>query len=78
MRKEFEMKNEILTKMIEELKTNEYFVPSKYVGYKYNDVLSVIKALKDNEIVRVTPNNIRLINKSNLNRKLELVKNFYF
>jgi hypothetical protein len=71
------MKNEILTRMIEELETSNYVVPKGYKNYQYNDVLSVIKALKDNEIVKVTPNNIRLINRTNLPKKLEMVKNYY-
>ena len=71
------MKNEILTRMIEELETSNYVVPKGYKNYQYNDVLSVIKALKDNEIVKVTPNHIRLINRTNLSKKLEMVKNYY-
>ena len=71
------MKNEILARMIEELETSNYVVPKGYKNYQYNDVLSVIKALKDNEIVKVTPNNIRLINRTNLPKKLEMVKNYY-
>ena len=71
------MKNEILTRMIEELETSNYVVPKGYKNYQYNDVLSVIKALKDNEIVKVTPNHIRLINRTNLPKKLEMVKNYY-
>ena len=63
--------------MIEELETSNYVVPKGYKNYQYNDVLSVIKALKDNEIVKVTPNNIRLINRTNLPKKLEMVKNYY-
>lgn len=71
------MKNEILTRMIEELETSNYVVPKGYKNYQYNDVLSVIKALKDNEIVKVTPNHIRLINRTNLSKKLEMVKSYY-
>jgi len=71
------MKNEILTRMIEELETSNYVVPKGYKNYQYNDVLSVIKALKDNEIVKVTPNHIRLINRTGLSKKLEMVKNYY-
>ena len=71
------MKNEILTRMIEELETSNYVVPKSYKYYQYHDVLTVIKALKDNEIVKVTPNHIRLINRTNLSKKLEMVKNYY-
>ena len=71
------MKNEILSRMIEELETSNYVVPKGYKNYQYNDVLSVIKALKDNEIVKVTPNHIRLINRTNLSKKLEMVKSYY-
>lgn len=71
------MKNEILTRMIEELETSNCVVPKSYKYYPYHDVLTVIKALKDNDIVKVTPNHIRLINRTNLSKKLEMVKNYY-
>ena len=43
------MKNEILTRMIEELETSNCVVPKSYKYYQYHDVLTVIKALKDND-----------------------------
>lgn len=70
-------KLEILKMIIEDLENNEYVVP-KYMGYQYNDVLSVIKGLKDVGAVKVTPSNIRLVNKTDLNEKLELLKRCYF
>lgn len=70
-------KIEILKMIIEDLKERGQVVPN-YLGYQYNDVLSVIKSLKDNDIVKVTPNHIRLINKTDLTKKLEMVKNYYF
>ena len=71
------MKTEILTRMIEDLETCDYVVPKSYKYYQYHDVLTVIKALKDNEIVKVTPNHIKLINRTNLYKKLEMVKKYY-
>ena len=70
-------KIEILKMIIEDLTERGQVVPN-YRGYQYNDVLSVIKSLKDNDIVKVTPNHIRLINKTDVNKKLEMVKNYYF
>lgn len=71
------VKLEILKMMIEDLERSDYVVP-KYGGYQYNDVLSVIKSLKDNDVVKVTPSHIRLINKTDLPKKLEMVKKYYF
>ena len=74
------MKNtklEILKMVMEDMQSHDYVVP-KYTGYQYNDVLSVIKGLKDLGVVKVTPSNIRLIDKTNLNNNLEILKRCYF
>jgi len=71
------VKLEILKRLVDDLEKNGYVVPN-YTGYRYNDVLAVIKSLKDNDIVKVTPSNIRLINRTNLSKKLEMVRNYYF
>jgi len=71
------VKLEILKRLVDDLEKDGYVVPN-YTGYQYNDVLSVIKSLKDNDIVKVTPSNIRLINRTNLSKKLEMVRNYYF
>ena len=47
-------------------------------GYQYNDVLSVIKGLKDVGAVSVTPRAIKLLNRDTLDEKLELLKRCYF
>ena len=48
-----------------------------YGGYQYNDLLTVIKSLKDVGAVSVTPRAIKLLNRDKLDHKLELVKNYY-
>ena len=70
-------KIKILNIMMEELKEKGQVIPN-YRGYQYNDVLSVIKSLKDNDVVKVTPSHIKLINKTDLPKKLEMVKKYYF
>ena len=47
-------------------------------GYQYNDVLSVIKGLKDVGAVHVTPRAIKLLNRDTLDQKLELLERCYF
>tara|TARA_B000000557_G_scaffold261706_1_gene261141 strand:- start:4643 stop:4867 length:225 start_codon:yes stop_codon:yes gene_type:complete len=47
-------------------------------GYQYNDVLSVIKGLKDVGAVSVTPRAIKLLNRDSLDQKLELLERCYF
>ena len=47
-------------------------------GYQYNDVLSVIKGLKDVGAVSVTPRAIKLLNRDTLDQKLELLERCYF
>tara|TARA_B100001094_G_scaffold271433_1_gene276722 strand:+ start:3852 stop:4076 length:225 start_codon:yes stop_codon:yes gene_type:complete len=47
-------------------------------GYQYNDVLSVIKGLKDVGAVSVTPRAVKLLNRDTLDEKLELLERCYF
>lgn len=70
-------KLEILKMIMEDLQNNNYVVP-KYTGYQYNDVLSVIKGLKDLGVVKVTPSSIRLVDHINLKNNLEILKRCYF
>ena len=71
------IKIEILKIMMDELTEKGKVVPN-YGGYQYNDVLSVIKGLKDVGAVQVTPRAIKLLNRDGLDEKLEMVKNYYF
>ena len=70
-------KIEILKIMIDDLTEKGQVVPN-YGGYQYNDVLSVIKGLKDVGAVHVTPRAIKLLNRDRLDEKVEMVKNYYF
>jgi len=70
-------KIEILKIMMEDLTERGQVVPN-YGGYQYNDILSVIKGLKDVGVVHVTPRAIKLLNKDRLDEKVEMVKNYYF
>ena len=47
-------------------------------GYQYNDVLSVIKGLKEVGAVQVTPRAIKLLNRDTLDEKLEILERCYF
>lgn len=71
------VKIEILKIMIEDLTERGQVVPN-YGGYQYNDILSVIKGLKDVGVVRVTPRAIKLLNQDRLDEKVEMVKKYYF
>lgn len=70
-------KIEILKIMMEDLTEKGQVVPN-YGGYQYNDILSVIKGLKDVGAVHVTPRAIKLLNRDKLDEKVELVKKYYF
>ena len=70
------VKLEILNLLVKDLEKSGNVVPN-YTGYQYNDLLTVIKGLKDVGAVRVTPNCIRLLNRDKLDRKLEIVRNYY-
>ena len=71
------IKIEILKIMIDELTEKGQVVPN-YGGYQYNDLLSVIKGLKDVGAVRVSSRAIKLLNRDKLDEKVELVKKYYF
>jgi|TARA_B100000073_G_scaffold347114_1_gene360398 hypothetical protein len=70
-------KIEILNILLEDLKERGQVVPN-YGGYQYNDLLSVIKGLKDVGAVRVSSRAIKLLNRDKLDEKVELVKKYYF
>ncbi len=70
-------KIEILNILLEDLKEKGQVVPN-YGGYQYNDLLSVIKGLKDVGAVRVSSRAIKLLNRDKLDEKVELVKKYYF
>ena len=70
------VKLEILNLLVKDLEKNGNVVPN-YTGYQYNDLLTVIKGLKDVGAVHVTPNCVRLLNRDKLDRKLEIVRNYY-
>ena len=70
------VKLEILNLLVNDLEKNGNVVPN-YTGYQYNDLLTVIKGLKAVGAVHVTPNCVRLLNRDKLDRKLEIVRNYY-
>lgn len=70
-------KLEILKIIMNDLKDHGQVTPV-VDGYQYNDVLSVIKGLKDVGAVSVTPRAIKLLNRDTLDQKLELLERCYF
>ena len=70
------IKLEILNVLVKDLEDRGLVVPN-YGGYQYNDLLTVIKSLKDVGAVSVTPRAIKLLNRDRLEHKVELVKNYY-
>ena len=70
-------KLEILNIIMNDLKDRGQVKPV-VDGYQYNDVLSVIKGLKDVGAVHVTPRAIKLLNRDTLDEKLELLERCYF
>ena len=70
-------KLEILNIIMNDLKDRGQVTPV-VDGYRYNDVLSVIKGLKDVGAVHVTPRAIKLLNRDTLDQKLELLERCYF
>lgn len=70
-------KLEILNIIMNDLKDRGQVTPV-VDGYQYNDVLSVIKGLKDVGAVSVTPRAIKLLNRDTLDQKLELLERCYF
>ena len=73
------VKLEILKLLVSDLEDRGQVVPNYggYQYYQYNDLLTVIKGLKDVGAVSVTPRAIKLLNKDRLQQKVELVKNYY-
>lgn len=70
------IKLEILSVLVKDLEDRGQVVPN-YGGYQYNDLLTVIKSLKDVGAVSVTPRAIKLLNRDKLESKVEMVKNYY-
>ena len=70
------IKLEILNVLVKDLEDRGQVVPN-YGGCQYNDLLTVIKSLKDVGAVSVTPRAIKLLNRDRLEHKLELVRNYY-
>ena len=71
------IKMEILNIIMSDLKDRGQVTPV-VDGYQYNDVLSVIKGLKDVGAVSVTPRTVKLLNRDTLDEKLELLERCYF
>lgn len=73
------MKNErirILTKVMEDIQSERFNI-SNYSKFSQTDIKTVLKLLKDFDIVKITPNNVRLVDKTNLSNRLKTIQNYF-
>lgn len=73
------MKNErirILAKVMEDIQSERFNI-SNYSKFSQTDIKTVLKLLKDFDIVKITPNNVRLVDKTNLSNRLKTIQNYF-